>query len=161
MKRINYLMMKRESIRQFETLEYEYTVSTRKIPKYAIVKPKYNDTTANGLTKLILAYCKFHGWHAERINTQGRVIDERRTVTDVLGHRRTIGRVKRIPTAGMKGSADVHILKDGRAIFCEVKIGKDRQSEAQKAFQASVEGAGGVYVIVRNFDDFLQAISPG
>ena len=86
-------------------------------------------------------------------------LDGRKEVTDILGHRRTIGSVKRIPTAGMKGSADIHILKGGTAIYCEVKIGKDRQSEAQKAFQASVEESGGHYIIARDFDDFLNNIN--
>ena len=58
----------------------------------------------------------------------------------------------------MKGSADIHILKAGRAVYCEIKIGRDRQSEAQKAFQRSVEEAGGLYIIVRDFDDFLSQI---
>jgi len=152
--------MKRASIKNFEKEEYTYTLANcGTFPKYAVVKPSYTDTTANGLTKLILAYCKFNGWHAERINTQGRVIDQRRTVTDILGNRRTIGGIKRIPTAGFKGSADIHILKAGRAVYCEVKIGRDRQSEAQKVFQSSVESAGGVYMIVRDFDDFLEQIS--
>ena len=125
-------------------------------PRSAVVYPHYSDTTANGLTRLIIDYCRAHGWHAERINTQGRVIDQRREVTDILGHRRTIGSVKRIPTAGMKGSADVHILKAGRAVYCKIKIGRDRQSEAQKAFQRSVEEAGGLYIIVRDFTIFLS-----
>ena len=151
--------MKRKSIKAFEKAEFQRMINTRgNFPIYALVKPSHTDTTANGLTKLILAYCKYHGWHAERINTQGRVIDNRRRVTDILGHTRIIGSVKRIPTAGFKGSADIHILKDGLAIYCEVKIGRDRQSEEQKAFQKSVEASGGKYMIVRNFDDFLDQV---
>ncbi len=151
---------KRKSIIEFEKAWHARKLATisPNFPRNAIVYNKYSDTTANGLTRLIIDYCKYHGWHAERINTQGRVIDDRREVTDVLGHRRTIGSVKRIPTAGMKGSADIHILKAGRAVFCEVKIGRDRQSEAQKEFQRSVEASGGLYIIVRDFDDFLNQI---
>lgn len=153
-------MAKRQSVRDFEMAQMARRLERlpASYPRNAVVRTCYNDTTANGLTRLIIDYCKYHGWHAERINTQGRVIDDRREVTDVLGHRRTIGSVKRIPTAGMKGSADIHILKAGLAVFCEVKIGRDRQSEAQKEFQRSVEASGGLYIIVRDFDDFLNQI---
>jgi hypothetical protein len=37
----------------------------------------------------------------------------------------------------------------------EVKIGRDRQSEAQVEYQRQVEAAGGVYVIAKTFDGFL------
>lgn len=149
--------MKSENIKRFEAMELcRIKMEHIHVPSYAIVKPDYNDNTANALTKLILAFCKHNGWHAERINTQGRVIDERKTYTNTLGYKRTIGTIKRIPTAGFRGSADIHILKDGRAVFCEVKIGKDRQSKAQKTFQKSVENSGGKYIIVRSFDDFLN-----
>jgi hypothetical protein len=32
---------------------------------------------------------------------------------------------------------------------------KDKQSEVQKQYQQSIEKAGGVYMIFRNFDDFI------
>jgi hypothetical protein len=38
----------------------------------------------------------------------------------------------------------------------EVKIGKDRQSEAQKKYQEDIERAGGVYLIARDFDSFVE-----
>jgi hypothetical protein len=38
----------------------------------------------------------------------------------------------------------------------EVKIGKDRQSEAQKRYQENIEKAGGIYYIAKNFDDFVE-----
>jgi hypothetical protein len=41
-------------------------------------------------------------------------------------------------------------------VAIEVKIGKDRQSEAQKNYQAMIEKAGGIYWIVKSFDDFYE-----
>jgi hypothetical protein len=38
----------------------------------------------------------------------------------------------------------------------EVKVGKDRQSDAQKRYQESIERAGGVYLIARDFDSFVE-----
>jgi hypothetical protein len=37
----------------------------------------------------------------------------------------------------------------------EIKYGKDRQSDVQKEYQASIERAGGVYIIVRTFYEFV------
>lgn len=150
---------KRESIKDFERAEYARLLANcGNFPRAAVVKPSYTDTTANALTRLIISYCRFHGWHAERINTTGRVMDRRKVVRDVTGARRTIGSVSYIPTAGTRGSADVHILKGGRGVYCEIKIGRDRQSDAQKEYQKQVEGAGGVYFTVSDFDDFLQKV---
>lgn len=38
----------------------------------------------------------------------------------------------------------------------EIKHGKDRQSEAQKRYQADIEMAGGIYYIAKTFDEFYQ-----
>jgi hypothetical protein len=38
----------------------------------------------------------------------------------------------------------------------EVKYGKDRQSEDQKKYEHSINEAGGIYVIARNIDDFIE-----
>lgn len=153
-------MRKRESIKEFERAEYARLLANcGTFPRSAVVKPSYSDNTANGLTRLILAYCRAKGWHAERINTTGRPIDRRRTVTDITGARRTIGSIQYIPTAGTRGSADIHILAAGLALFVEVKAGRDRQREAQREYQRQVEQAGGVYIITHNFDDFCEQVA--
>lgn len=54
------------------------------------------------------------------------------------------------------GTADISATIRGRSVKIEVKIGRDRQSEAQKRYQASIEAAGGIYYIARNIDDFMQ-----
>lgn len=38
----------------------------------------------------------------------------------------------------------------------EVKHGRDRQSEAQKKYQADIEKAGGVYYVAKTFDEFYR-----
>jgi hypothetical protein len=37
-----------------------------------------------------------------------------------------------------------------------VKIGKDKIRESQLKVKREIEAAGGVYLIVRSFDDFLE-----
>lgn len=116
-----------------------------------------SDATANGLTRLIIDWVNMSGYHAERINTMGRVIDKRKNVTDVVGRTKTIGSMTYIPTSGQRGSADISCtLAGGRAVKIEVKIGKDRQSTHQKVYQQQIERSGGVYIIVRSMEDFLN-----
>jgi hypothetical protein len=115
-----------------------------------------SDTTANGLTRLIIDWVNMSGYHAERINTMGRVIDKRKNVTDVVGRQKTIGSMTYIPTSGQRGSADISATIAGVSLKVEVKIGKDRQSSHQKVYQQQIERSGGVYIIVRSMEDFLN-----
>jgi hypothetical protein len=128
------------------------------MPDHAIPQPKYNDKTANGLTKCIIDYLTLLGWQAERINTMGRVIDNRKTITDVLGKRKTIGSTNYIPTTGTKGSADISSTIYGRSVKIEVKM-KDTQSKHQKQYQEMIEKSGGQYWLVRSFDEFYERLN--
>lgn len=124
-------------------------------PDY-VPKTTYTDKTANGLTKCIVHWLNLNGWQAERISTTGRYIDNSKVVTDVLGNRKKIGSGKYIKGSGTNGSADISATIKGRSIKIEVKIGKDRQSDAQKKYQEMIEKAGGVYFIATDFDEFMM-----
>jgi hypothetical protein len=126
------------------------------VPRYAIALPKYTDATANGLTKCILDYLQLCNHQAERINTMGRPIDNRKQVTDVVGRTKTIGTMTWGKSTATKGSADISATILGRSVKIEVKIGADRQSEHQKIYQEAIEKSGGQYWIVKNFDDFHE-----
>ncbi len=143
-----------------KTLKELYLTNNRvkypSMPEYARVIPKYTDRTANGLTKCIIDYLRLNGCQAERINSMGRPIDKRKTYTDVIGRTRTIGRQTWIKTTGTNGTADISATIAGRSVKIEVKIGNDRQSEAQKAYQKSIENSGGVYVIAKDFESFIE-----
>lgn len=126
------------------------------VPSYAIAPKRHNDKTANALTKAIIAWLQLEGHQAERISVTGRVIDGRKTVSDVIGRTRTVGSVTRIKSSMQKGSADISATIAGQSVKIEIKMPGDRQSEDQKAYQAEVEAAGGVYLIVGNFQDFYE-----
>lgn len=126
------------------------------IPPDWLAPRKYRDDTANGLTKCIIDFLKFEGWQAERISNTGRPIDQRQTFTDVVGRTRTIGRTKWIPGTGTNGTADISATIAGRSVKIEIKIGFDRQSEAQKNYQQAIEQAGGMYLIARDFQQFYD-----
>jgi hypothetical protein len=55
----------------------------------------------------------------------------------------------RIVKFGLPGASDLIACVDGRSLFIEVKVGKDRQRPEQMKFQAAVERAGGRYVLAR------------
>ncbi len=118
------------------------------------VKP-YSDRTANSLTRAIIDFLNFSGSQAERINSTGRPLDQTTIVTDILGSKRRIGSIKWIPGTGQKGTADISATIRGRSVKIEVKI-KDRQSPDQLKYQQQIEQAGGLYWIVRSFDEFLS-----
>ncbi len=126
------------------------------VPDYALKPVKYEDRTANGLTRCVIDFLNLKGHFAERINTMGRIIDNRKQVTDVIGRTKTIGSTKYIPTTGTKGSSDISATINGKSVKIEVKIGKDRQSHPQKEYQQRTERAGGVYLVVKSFEDFYQ-----
>jgi len=61
-----------------------------------------------------------------------------------------------------RGMADIHatVLVEGIpvSVWLEVKTKKGRISDNQKAFQESIEAAGGFYYVVRSIDDVDLAI---
>jgi hypothetical protein len=126
------------------------------VPKYALSTPKYEDKTANGLTKCIIEFLQLSNHQAERINTMGRPIDNRKQVTDVIGRTKTIGSMTWGKSTATKGSADISATIKGRSVKIEVKIGADRQSQDQKIYQENIEKSGGQYWIAKNFDDFIK-----
>lgn len=123
------------------------------IPLYAIPRTAFTDKTANGLTKAIQAYCDIKGIMCIRSGNEGRYRPGASYV-DVIG-RAHVMKGKWLPGLN-NGQADLTIVVNGKYIAIEVKIGKDRQSEDQKAFESKVEGSGGRYVIVKSWTEFIS-----
>lgn len=117
------------------------------VPAAYIPLNTYTDKTANGLTRCIVDFIRSNGGQAERINTTGMPIIRQ------LPSGRTETTWRKGNTT--KGSADISAIIDGKSVKIEVKIGHDRQSEAQKRYEQAVKSAGGYYYIAKNFDDFL------
>lgn len=136
------------------------------VPYFAI--PKYSEKGANALTKCVVDWINFSGGQAERISTTGRYIDNSKTVIDVIGRSRKVGSGKFIPGTGTKGSADISATIKPKAqkgdlssafgvsVKIEIKYGKDKMSENQKKYEAHINSAGGVYIIVNKFDEFVK-----
>lgn len=109
-------------------------------PKEYFITPKFKIKEANGLTAAITHYIDLKGGYASRINSGG-VYDQK------LGTHRH-GTTKR-------GFSDIQGVYNGLALYIEIKIAADRQSEYQKEFQKSVTKAGGLYFIAKDFESFV------
>ena len=148
---------KPQSIKQLESeLMRLKRLKYPSIPAECLAPITHTDKTANGLTKAIIAFIQLNGGQSERINTMGRPVDRRKVYTDTVGLTRTIGSVEWIPGTGTKGSADISATIKGKSVKIEVKIGADRQSEAQRKYQQDIEQAGGLYFIAKDFTSFVE-----
>lgn len=115
------------------------------LPKYAIVKPSFKDSSANELTKSVVwDFVNVRGGAAYRINN-GAVYDAKRKA-----YRK--GSVR-------KGVPDIIGVVQGIFFGIEIKFGNDRQSADQRTVQLEIEAAGGYYFIAKTYDDYLNKIN--
>lgn len=125
------------------------------MPEAYIPKTDWTDNSANALTKCVIAWIQFMGGQAERISSQGQYREGAKIPvgSGIMAHTKQLPG-KWTPGQSTKGTADISATIRGRSVKIEIKQ-KDKQSEAQKQYQQAIENAGGVYIIVRNFDDFV------
>ena len=130
------------------------------VPDKARTYPSYfsKSTTTNGLTNCIIKYIELLGWSAERTGNEGRVIDNRKIVTDTVGFQRTIGSVDRIKSSGKKGTSDIKAVIQGRFVAIEIKNAKtrDRMSKVQEQYKQQVERSGGIYHVITDLQSGIE-----
>jgi hypothetical protein len=143
-----------QAIKKLKSLHFKEWRRRSTAPDYAYPRPTYSDKNANGLTKCIIDFLNFSGCQAERISSEGKVVDNRQTYTDCIGRAKTIGSVQRTYSSTTNGTADISATIKGLSVKIEVKVGRDKQSEAQKRYQEAIEKAGGIYVIAKTFEGF-------
>lgn len=135
---------KPQAVKDLERLAHDhFRKRYPNFPEYAFAQQTYRDDSSNGLTKCIVDFIRFQGGQAERINTTG--VPEQRG-----------GRIVWRKTNSTKGSADISATIGGRSVKIEIKIGVDRQSEAQRRYQTAIEQAGGLYFIAKDFTSFVE-----
>ena len=142
--------MKSAAVKQLELDLLEQ--STRRHPGFPssyMAKPNRSDKTANGLTQCIIDFIRLRGGQAERIAVTGRANE----IKNSAG--RTVS-VKWTKSHMQVGTTDISATIGGRSVKIEVKVGRDRQSEAQRNYQLQVEAAGGIYYIARDFESFTK-----
>lgn len=111
----------------------EKTARKPRTPKAA--KP----VNANDLTRQIVKFMRDQGAFATRLDSKGTFRADLQ---------------KFVPSQQVAGLPDAFGVFHGRAIFCEVKVGKDRLSEAQKATHQDLIHAGAYLFTTGSFDDF-------
>jgi hypothetical protein len=107
----------------------------------------YSDTTANGLTRCIEDYINHHPsgmGQATRVNSTG------------VPRQMPNGEIRWSKSNTRKGIADIIGSYGGRFLSIEVKIGRDKQSEAQIKEQERITKSGGLYFIAKTFPEFLE-----
>lgn len=112
------------------------------MPDYARVKSKFSESNANNLTAAIMKFLTSSGHHVSRVNTMGVVRNGKYT-----------------KGGGTIGASDLSVIMksfSGKIVAweLEVKHGKDVQSDVQKEYESSVVKAGGIYSIVKTYDEF-------
>lgn len=108
------------------------------VPEHCLPKLKVKQN-ANGLTQAIIKYLTLKGHFATRTSSAGRYLTKEK---------------KWIPSTTKKGYPDITAIIDGKTLAIEVKVNRDKMSEAQLKVKAEIEAAGGLYIIAKTFDDF-------
>jgi hypothetical protein len=150
---------KSEAVKMLERLATDEAIRLHpNTPQHYIAPRTYRDDTANSLSKCVNDFLRLKGNFCERTGNEGRVIDQRKAVTDVLGNVRMIGSIQRVHGSGMRGTSDLKAVINGRFVAIEVKCAatNDRLSDAQKLYQQSVEAAGGIYITAATFAGFYE-----
>ncbi len=124
----------------------------------------YKNTThrkylSNFVESVIVMVMRKKGCDPIKAKDAGKSIDKSKTVTDVLGRTKNIGGRVWVRDKDVKpGRADIVVFYKGQLWNLEVKVGHDRQSDAQRVEQQRALRNGERYEVIRSVDDFLGLI---
>lgn len=129
-----------------EALEAVYNERKRakypSMPDYAVPWTKFTVKDANSLTRAIVAH----------INLMPQAFAFRVNVTGIWDQK--LGAFRK--SNAKKGASDVIAVIKGKPYFIEVKWSNDRLSEKQKDFAKDAIEAGGVYMVAKKFEAFVE-----
>lgn len=106
----------------------------------------------NDLTKQILEYCKLKGHYVVRVNnipgTKYRANNVTKGVSDLMG------------CTGREAKINGVTYPVGTALAIEIKNKdtKDKQSDAQKEFEAHYKKRNGIYILATKLEDVAEKI---
>jgi len=156
----------RTALKQLYSMIWQNKVKKFPLTETRLIAPPkpYNLNKTSQLEKAICDWINLSGYKAERVHVQGRILTpERVTYNVITGKRQTIEKAKYIPTTGAKGSADISATcmnKSGvvMSLRIEVKNGytNDFMRPDQVKYKEEHERAGGTYIVVRYFSDFVE-----
>jgi len=133
------------------------------LPYYSAPKP-FDLRKTNDLERAVCKWFQLYGYKAERVKVQGRKLGADTVYHNpITGKVQTIDKAKYIPSTGAKGSADISVTcrnKEGQVMSLRVEIKNgytnDRMRPDQLKYKEEHERAGGTYIVVRYFSDFVQ-----
>jgi len=115
---------------------------------------KFIEKSANDIEKAIERFAKIAGFLAERTKVQGRQMEAK--YKDTPFGRVQTQQAKFVTGTGRKGSSDMKLLIPNIGyVACEIKFGRDTQKKGQIKYQQDIERNGGIYIIVKTFEEFL------
>ena len=136
---------KSEALKELERLsDSAKRIKYPSLKEQFFVKSNYSDKSTNELTKAIKRYLELKGCYVQRVNTTGIYSQKLK---------------KYIYSGSTNGAADLTAVVGGKHISIEIKLGRDKLSEKQKEVKAQVEKAGGIYIVVKNFQDLYDFIN--
>ncbi len=122
-------------------------------------KTSHREYLSKWLESVISKVLKAKGCDVIKSADAGTYRDNSKVVTDVLGYQRKIGSGGWTKNHNvMKGRADLKTFWGGKMYNFEIKVGKDKMSEHQKAEKTRAEANGEEYIIIKNIEDFLKLI---
>lgn len=160
-----FINTKFSKVMSFEAYGYVYQFAENRTKVLKMANPMqtfYSKTNhrqylSKFIESVIIKMLKDIGADPVKVQDTGKYIDRSRTVTDVLGRKRTIGSGEWVKDKTVKpGRADVRCFFNGKMYNLEVKVGADRLSDAQKKEQVRAATNGEEYVIIKTIDDFLD-----
>lgn len=159
--------MTKENKELYSKLYYDDVV--KRLPSFkgrenTIPPPELKEKSSKDLTELVIGFLKLNGHHAVEQKTTGKRIDKRKESIDVFGNKRIVGSVIWAKSTDEVGRADilakimVNIMDKiiPISVELEIKWQKDFQSNKQIEFQNKLESKGGLYFIIKTFDQFIE-----
>jgi hypothetical protein len=145
------------------------TIHERKIGPYPLeidfwLKVNSSDRfyASKWLERALSKFLTMHGWNVEKKPDAGQRKDNRKSYTDAVGQKHIIGSVVWVKSRHVQpGRADLYLEKRlGNGLryaeWIEIKVGRDKQSPEQIAFEAECKANCERYTIIKTLDDFWR-----
>lgn len=115
------------------------------ILKQTTKRKKKNSSSEHNLQTAICQYLVMRKWLVIRINSSSVTTENRFLRSYIIANNKK-----------SSGLADILIMKNGKAIFIEVKSGKGKQSESQVEFQKLCEQYEIEYYIINSIESLIE-----
>ena len=137
-----------EACKRLNELVYKWKLSNTSLGRdqpSAIVLGKLHENSAPMIETCIIAHCFMQPkGYAFKIGVKGTPRKDKS------------GKMVMTKTKDTKGVSDLIAVIDGRMLAIELKYSKgDKQSAKQELFEKRLTAAGGAYIIVKNYTDFV------